>query len=541
MLKHAASGKRFVLKGTNWFGLETADFCLHGLWSVPMAQLLDFLKQHRFNALRVPFSAEFALDMDGCKPTNCNYHANPELQGKSSGQMMDALIQGCADRGIVVLLDMHRLHGAGEITELWYQEGVSGMCEARAIQAWQTIVARYKECWNVVGADLKNEPHGQATWGTNSNRCDWRLAAERLGNAVLKANRRLLIFVEGVEGNVSAAPGKMSWWGGHLGGAKADPVRLSNPRKLVYSPHVYGPDVYEQPYFQERIFPRNMPEIWEEHFGFIKARRLGPAVVVGEWGGHGREGSKDRLWQQVFGDWLAATDHVDTFYWCLNPNSGDTGGLLADDWATPNEFKLNLLQRVCPNPSIAPRTTEALIITPVPSPAPPVNAKLYGPPSAPPSAPSSEISADSEMSAATTTTAPAFAPAAAAPPPPLVARPNTPAVPHHVASGLKLKSLVESTWQEGDTPVALHRCELINASRALAADITIQIGGNGRVQHIWNVEPKPMEDAVYGLPRWADARGGLEPNEVLQFGFTYRGTAPPLINVAIAGRYPVSF
>ena len=31
-------------------------------------------------------------------------------------------------------------------------------------------------------------------------------------------------------------------------------------------------------------------------------------------------------------------------FWCLNPNSGDTGGLLNDDWATWDETKYALLK-----------------------------------------------------------------------------------------------------------------------------------------------------------------------------------------------------
>ena len=37
--------------------------------------------------------------------------------------------------------------------------------------------------------------------------------------------------------------------------------------------------------------------------------------------------------------------------WCLNPNSGDTGGLLDYDFLTPKKEKLALLDRVQPNPT----------------------------------------------------------------------------------------------------------------------------------------------------------------------------------------------
>ena len=36
-----------------------------------------------------------------------------------------------------------------------------------------------------VSTDLHNEPHGPATWGDGNTANDWRLAAERAGNAIL--------------------------------------------------------------------------------------------------------------------------------------------------------------------------------------------------------------------------------------------------------------------------------------------------------------------------------------------------------------------
>ena len=50
--------------------------------------------------------------------------------------------------------------------------------------------------WNAMGADLQNEPHS-ATWGRHKYD-DWNSGAERMGNNVLKACARWLIFVEGV-------------------------------------------------------------------------------------------------------------------------------------------------------------------------------------------------------------------------------------------------------------------------------------------------------------------------------------------------------
>jgi hypothetical protein len=53
-----------------------------------MQELLDFTAQH-FNAIRLPFSAELALNLDARQPGNIDYGANPELQGLTTGQVMD--------------------------------------------------------------------------------------------------------------------------------------------------------------------------------------------------------------------------------------------------------------------------------------------------------------------------------------------------------------------------------------------------------------------------------------------------------------------
>ena len=74
------------------------------------------------------------------------------------------------------------------------------------------------------------------------------------------------------------------WWGENLAGAKPQPVRLSKPEKLVYSPHTYGPSVYTQSYFKAADFPANMPKIWTKRFAFLAIEDISP-VVIGEMGG----------------------------------------------------------------------------------------------------------------------------------------------------------------------------------------------------------------------------------------------------------------
>ena len=70
--------------------------------------------------------------------------------------------------------------------------------------------------WNVMGADLFNEPH-RASWG-GPDQTDWAAAAERLAETVHRHCPRWLIFVQGVSDWAAAADGAASqyYWGENL-------------------------------------------------------------------------------------------------------------------------------------------------------------------------------------------------------------------------------------------------------------------------------------------------------------------------------------
>jgi len=52
------------------------------------------------------------------------------------------------------------------------------------------------------------------------------------------------------------------------------------------------------------------------------------------------------VWNEAFVAYLATLDRgqpASFFYWAVNPNSGDTGGLNLDDWTTLVPRRLTLL------------------------------------------------------------------------------------------------------------------------------------------------------------------------------------------------------
>lgn len=321
---------------------EESTAVVHGLWNPDFTidAALSFVVEHGFNAIRLPFAISTVLSNP--LPKQVDLASEPSLLNLSMLDVLETIIHKAGERNILIMLDGHRLRPEAGISPLWYDSLTS---ELQVKEAWSILATRFcaTAAWNVFAADLKNEPHGDASWGSNNLDTDWRLAAERLGNHVLSACPRWLIFVEGVEKNIvlSRPAGQQEtengWWGGKLQGIQEHPIRLMDPTKLVFSPHVYGPSVYLKDSFVAPNYPDNLDGIWDADFGFASAKF---PLVIGEWGGH-LEG-RDAAWFSTFLKYMDVHD-MGQFYWSLNPNQDDTGGLLQGDWKTPERRKLDLL------------------------------------------------------------------------------------------------------------------------------------------------------------------------------------------------------
>ena len=337
------------LTGLSWFGMETANYCPHGLWARSMDSMLDQIAGLGYNLIRVPFCNQ--LFDAGSVPNGIDFNQNPALKGLTGLQILDKLVIGAGRHGLKIVLDRHR-PDSGSQSALWYTNQYS---EARWISDWKMLAQRYEGNDTVIGFDLHNEPHDPANWGSGNLATDWRLAAERAGNAILAINPHLLIIVEGLDhiGN------DFYWWGGNLAATSQYPIRLSVPTQLVYSPHDYCDSVYSQPWFSDPSYPANLPAVWDPHWGYLVKRNIAP-IWIGEFGTKNITLS-DRQWFKALASYIQATG-CSFAYWCWNPNSGDTGGILEDDWQTIHQEKQSILQ-----PLLAPLVGSAAQSTPLPS------------------------------------------------------------------------------------------------------------------------------------------------------------------------------
>lgn len=338
------NGEGVIIEAVNWFGMETHSFAPHGLWSRNWQDMMDQIKEVGFNAIRLPFCLAAVLD-DTATPNGIDAALNPDLVGLGPLEIMDKIIDYAEQIGVGILLDNHRSEpGPGPNGNgLWFDGEYT---QADWIKAWRVLADRYADNPAVIGADLANEPHN-AEWNK------WAAAAERAGNAVLEEAPDWLVVVEGV----GDYHGDTYWWGGDLRGVADRPVVLSTDDKLVYSPHDYPHSVFPQTWFTDGS---DLTEVFREHWGYIHEEEIAP-ILVGEFGSK-LEDPLDLPWAAAIVSYLSGDYNADGTvepgdnpmnfaWWSWNPNSGDTGGILQDDWQTLRQNAVDLLAPLLDGPA----------------------------------------------------------------------------------------------------------------------------------------------------------------------------------------------
>jgi endoglucanase len=339
-----ASGHAVRIAGVNWYGFETTDQVVHGLWAQDYHTILKAIKNDGYNTIRLPFSNQMVENP--IVPSNISYAngggaINTDLKGLNSIQVLDKIITAAGAIGLRVMLDNHRSEAgnSAEANGLWY---TSAYPESAWINDWKTMVSRYSGFRDasgnptVIAVDLRNEPHlmanGSATgacWTgdsatagclpTNTSQ-NWPVAAERAGNAVLSVNSSLLIVVEGVD----CYGGDCDWWGGNLEGVSSNPINLSVPGRTIYSAHDYGPNLFQQSWFNASTSFASLSAVWNKFWGYISANHVAP-VFVGEFGTTNNTsdiqsstpGSQGQ-WFQALINFLQNSPNLNWTYWALN-------------------------------------------------------------------------------------------------------------------------------------------------------------------------------------------------------------------------------
>lgn len=359
-----SKGKKVWLTGVNWFGYNTGTNTFDGLWTSDLNTSIQGIADHGFNLIRVPISAELILQWkNGQAPmANFNQATNYYLVGMDSLEIWDYVVGQCRACGIKIMIDIHsaETNASGHNINMWTTSKIS---TAQYQEALVWMADRYKNDDTIIAYDLKNEPHGKpyegsaaAIWNDSTAANNWKYVAEATALKVLEANPNVLIMVEGTEiypiditknGDYHSTDDDdyyFNWWGGNLRGVADYPINLGKyQNKLVYSPHDYGPTVYQQPWFYSGYnYNSLMKDCWKDNWFYIYEDDIAP-LLIGEWGGFMTE--PNITWMTHMRT-LIGNYHLNHTFWCFNANSGDTGGLVKDDFTTWDNEKYNFVKEV---------------------------------------------------------------------------------------------------------------------------------------------------------------------------------------------------
>ncbi len=283
--------KKLRLASVNWYGAEEADFVVGGLQCLSLSQIAEKIRALGFNSVRLPWSnAMFELNPHVCPggapaprvaPEQWQPCIPPEVlamnsdlvgTGETARKIFEATVGALSNAGLMVILDNHGTDAAFEPVELtpeggkkadldgiwWggqYWDDIYGFDAnhlartARWIRDWEEMVATFSHNPLVVGADLRNEPaqtpyascggsgcnpvwpehwvHECAFLKLAATTSDWPCAATAAGNAILRRDPRLLIFVEGTK------------YATDFENVVKAKLALDVPNRVVYSAHQY--------------------------------------------------------------------------------------------------------------------------------------------------------------------------------------------------------------------------------------------------------------------------------------------------------------
>jgi hypothetical protein len=176
----------------------------------------------------------------------------------------------------------------------------------------------------------------------------------------------LLFMVEGT----SQSSWGLNWGNGFV--TEPDTLRtrgLSDPRpflqqllgkpyldRVIIAPHCYPPSITGSV-----LTGRELVAKFTRSFGYLAKQGFSSGgrchrfpLVIGEFGS-AFQTAEDRQWLGEFAQFMACRGAADTgqhevvsswFWWAYNANSGDTGGIVTDDWQAFNWEKINYLRAV---------------------------------------------------------------------------------------------------------------------------------------------------------------------------------------------------
>ena len=327
----------YIIRGTNWHGIESDCKVPHGLWVNSINFYLDLLENNGFNSIRIPVSYEIMSNLSISVENTC-LDVNPQYMGYTSGEFLKDFMNQVKQRGVTILVDQHTI--MGEIQSYPWTAEISG---DQTIDAWVNFLKVFSN--DVFAIELKNEPHNDCTLFTFLEWC--KNAIRRIER---ETNYKGLYFISGTQLS-TIDNNKNHAWGGTFNDLKFHPDLMNNfdvpYSRLVFCPHVYGTSVRSDSVGNDDF------SVWDSDFGFIKTTNWqlnNIPIIFSEMGGFLKD--SDLNFYNRFKDYAFERGlNTGLYWWSFPSTSQDTGGLLENDFQTIDWNKMNYIKSFIPSPT----------------------------------------------------------------------------------------------------------------------------------------------------------------------------------------------
>lgn len=351
-------------------------------------EISSFLARNKFNSVRLPVCIKSILKNSPPDKSLINMNTNRAMNITTYISTIQSLVKALAYRHVTVMISLHTLD-TKKSGGAWYSADLD-VTEDQFLEAVDMLTSALctSEYWNILGLDLKNEPH-ECSWG--GTKPDWQEGATLIGNRMLKGCKNWMAFVEGINKQHSFTQNGtkktyFDWWGGGLQDADTDPVDLTIDDKVVYAPHYYNTGVNPASYLygggtsgesgvlekyvelDDTTLKTNVEATFDDMFGYLSLKKK-HAVVLGEFAGLYGKDVHPKLTTKRTTDFtieaMLDMELAGGYMWSLNPESAYqynpadtyghfTEGLLTDDWLTPNKVFLNGMAKMDGLPDLRP-------------------------------------------------------------------------------------------------------------------------------------------------------------------------------------------
>lgn len=400
-IRGSTSKKNVTLRGINWFGFNNGQTTVDGLWAGGTSFATDFytivykLRLLGFNSVRLPFtfsdfdvkplkkvipcialttkevmrscispredtSSFAAWSSPPCPSDNmfttppakiCNMQIVNTTTFDRFAQTVEAFLR----QGLYVVIDYHPMGSEDHAyNTIKFSTAWSSL--------WSKMIRQVPDAQGRVIIDIMNEPDSMHRVWSKSNPTYTQLALATM-DAIHSYDKKTLFMVEGT-GQVGMG---LNWGDGFVTDQSTikkyqiddassffDVLIQEKPYKnnVIISPHLYGPTISKNHVssYGDKLFAR-----MNTSFGYLSTRGYCVnkgmlchkfPIVIGEFGSFFKDIEDITFYNDVARYIKTVLGNcVGWLYWAYNANSGDTGGIVTDDWQGLDWRKLGWLQK----------------------------------------------------------------------------------------------------------------------------------------------------------------------------------------------------